>query len=301
MQIPELDVVWQVERRPPGWSGPRALLRPGWTPRRASLRLPRAAPDHSPLPSAAMRALVRSVPDSLVRCELTCIDRRPLNVAIARQQHAGYVAALEAAGLPVTVLPADEAHPDCPFVEDVLLSIGEHLILTKPGAPSRRGERAAIRDAFPDLLELTEPLDGGDVLQVAGRVFVGRSTRTSAAAIAWLAATVDRPVTPVDVRSVLHLKTGITALDDHTLLARPGAVDLAPFAGFEVLQTPPGEGEAANVLRLPDRLLVAAGFPSTLHLLRERGYDARPVAIDEFARAEAGLTCLSVLLPGDRG
>ncbi len=249
-----------------------------------------------------MRALVRSAPDSLVRCELTCIDRSPLDVAAARREHAGYVGALREAGLDVQVLPADEQHPDCPFVEDVASVIAGRRILLNPGAPSRRGERAAVDAALRPHLRMPEGynLDGGDVLQVAGRVFVGRSTRSSPEAIAWLADAIDPPVIPVDVRSVLHLKTGITALDDGTLLWSEGAVDPAPFAAFDLIATPSGESAAANVLRLPDRLLVSAGFPRTLHLLRERGYDARPVAIDEFARAEAGLTCLSVLLPGDR-
>ncbi len=249
-----------------------------------------------------MRALVRSVPDSLVRCELTCIDRAPLDVGAARREHAGYVAALREAGLDVQVLPADEDHPDCPFVEDVALVVAGRRILLNPGAPSRRGERAAVAAALSPHLRMPEglSLDGGDVLQIAGRVFVGRSTRSSAAAIAWLAAAIDPPVTPVDVRTVLHLKTGITALDERTLLWSSGSVDPAPFDDFELIATPPGESAAANVLRLPDRLLLSDGFPSTLQLLRERGYDARPVAIAEFARAEAGLTCLSVLLPGDR-
>jgi dimethylargininase len=135
--------------------------------------------------------------------------------------------------------------------------------------------------------ELT--LDGGDVLAFRDTLFVGRSTRTSEAARSWLARVTGRRVVGVDLHGVLHLKTGIVALDDDTLLTAPGAVDLDPFgAGITVIEHP-----ACNAVRLPDRLLVD---PSVQVLLQDRGYRTAAVAIPQLARAEAGLTCLSVLL-----
>ena len=136
-------------------------------------------------------------------------------------------------------------------------------------------------------------LDGGDVLQVAGRVFVGLSTRTDRGAVRWLESVVGRPVERLEVAGALHLKTVLSAVDDGTLLAAPGA---PRPDGFDVIEVPADEAPAANVLRLPDgTLLIQAGFPATEARLRDRGVQVRPVALDQFARAEAGPTCLSVL------
>ncbi len=243
-----------------------------------------------------MLAIVRAVPESLGRCQLTWQERRSIDVPRARAQHAAYVDALRASGLDVTVLPADEAHPDCPFVEDVLLDLGGVRVLTATGAPSRRGEREAVAAAVPDAIAMPDALrlDGGDVLQVGGRVFVGLSTRTDPAAVAWLEGALGRPVERLVVPGALHLKTVLSAVDDRTLLAAPGA---PRPAGFDVLEVPAEDAAAANVLRLPDgSVLAPAGFPATLALLAARGARVRPVGLSEFHKAEAGPTCLSVLL-----
>ena len=250
-----------------------------------------------------MIALLRSLPASLADCELTCIERLPIDGEAARAEQAALRRALEEAGIAVIELPADEACPDCAFVEDLVVVLDERRILTNPGAPSRRPERAAVADLLGTLGPWTSlpeglRLDGGDVLQIADRIFVGRSSRSDPAAARWLGEQAGRPVVPVELRGVLHLKTGATALDDRTILAAPGAVDEAAFEGLEILHTPPGEARAANVLRLPDRLLADAGAPGTLALLRDRGHQVVPLPIDHIARAEAGLTCLCVLLPG---
>lgn len=242
-----------------------------------------------------MLAIVRAVPDSLDRCQLTWQERSEIDVDLARRQHAAYVAALRAGGLRVQVLPADEAHPDCPFVEDVLIDVGGVRVLCSPGASSRRGERAAVAEAVPDAIVMPDHLrlDGGDVLQVGGRLFVGLSSRTDRAALAWLERTLGCSIEALPVPAALHLKTVLSALDDRTLLAAPGAPHPA---GLDVLAVPPGEAPAANALRLPDGSLVAqAGFDRTLALVRDRGFVVRAVALGEFAKAEAGPTCLSVL------
>lgn len=241
-----------------------------------------------------MLALVRAVPDSLASCQLTWQERVSIDVGRAREQHAAYVRALRESGLTVRVLEADEAHPDCPFVEDVFLDVDGVRILTAPGADSRRGERAALQEAVPDALVMPDHLrlDGGDVLQVAGRVFVGRSTRTDRAAIAWLGEVLGRPVEALPVAGALHLKTVLTAVDDRTLLAAPGA---PRPEGFQVLEVPASEAAGANVLRLPDgSLLLQDGFPRAREQLA--GRTLRIVDLSEFAKAEAGPTCLSVLL-----
>ncbi|MCP4871523.1 MAG: dimethylargininase [Proteobacteria bacterium] len=238
------------------------------------------------------------MPVSLVDCQLTWQERAPIDVASARAEHRAYRQALADAGLEVIVIAADEDTPDCPFVEDLLLDLGDGpRILCRPGAAARQPEQLAVAQAvraLDDGVELVPmpsdlTLDGGDVLLFRDRLYVGRSTRSTEDAMHWLARTTGRSVVGVELHDVLHLKTGVTALDDDTLLAAPGAVDLTPFGpDVTVLEHP-----ACNAVRLPDRLLAD---PEAALGLRERGFEVTSLAIPELARAEAGLTCLSVLL-----
>lgn len=241
-----------------------------------------------------MRALVRGVSGAIADCELTWLERDPIDLGLAREQHAAYVAALRAAGVGLIELPADDGCPDCCFVEDIVLDLGDGLrILTAPGAQARRAERAPVAEAMEalgPLLRMPDALglDGGDVLQAGGRIFVGRSSRTRDDAIAWLAWVAPREVVPVELDGVLHLKSGLTALDDQTLLYVGAGIDMATFEGFDVVVH-----HEPNVVCLPDRLLA---FPSAAPLLRERGYRVDAVDSSELVKAEAALTCMSVLL-----
>ncbi len=225
------------------------------------------------------------------------------------------------AGLDVLELPANPGLPDSCFVEDLIIDLGEVRVLTRPGAVSRRPERAAFIEAFAPGGPLAEHgpllhmptglrLDGGDVLMVRDRMFVGLSSRTDGGAVAWLAAHSHRPVVGVQVCGALHLKTAVTALTDNALIVNPEAVDLRPFLYFDVLQVRPGEEAAANVLRLPPRLdhvgpddrdervMMDARCVHAIECARRWGVEVIPMDISEFAKAEAGLTCLSVVLSG---
>ena len=248
-------------------------------------------------------ALTRDVARSLGRCELTFRDREPIDVERAVAQHQAYCDRLEALGLEVLRLPADEACPDGCFVEDVAVVLDEVAVITMPGAPSRRPEVPPVRDALRrfrrcEEMALPATLDGGDVLRLGRRLLVGRTARTNEAGIAALRAAVapfGYQVVPVVVTDCLHLKSAVTALDEETLLAVPGAVDEAHFAGHELVAVPEEERDAANVLRVRGEVWVAAGFPRTLDRLDGRGYRVVPMDVSEFLKAEAGLTCKSVL------
>ena len=102
-------------------------------------------------------------------------------------------------------------------------------------------------------------------------------------------------MTPVTVPGALHLKTAATALDEHTLIANADWLDLTPFTGMQILTVPPDEPWGANVLAVGEARLVNAACPRTLDQVALTGYAVMPVALDEFAKAEAGLTCLSLL------
>src|SRR4030095_4493047 len=125
-------------------------------------------------------ALIRAVPESLAHCELTHLARVPIDVMRAVKQHQQYEDTLRRLGCTVRHLPATPDLPDSVFVEDVAVVLDEVAIITRPGAASRRPETAAVATALARLRPLehiVEPgtLDGGDVLQMGRRLFVGRS------------------------------------------------------------------------------------------------------------------------------
>jgi dimethylargininase len=248
-------------------------------------------------------ALIRAVPPSIVECELTFVDRQPIDYARAVDQHRAYARALAGLGLELIELPADPRLPDCCFVEDTAVVLEEVAVIARPGAESRRREVEAVAEAlapFRPLRRIAAPacLDGGDVLVVGRRLFVGQSRRTDSTGLRALAEAV-RPfgyeVVPVDLRDCLHLKSAATAIGDDAVIVNPAWVDLEPFARLDTVPVPAGEPWAANVLRVGGDLLMHAGFPRTAELLSERGLDVHPIDVSEFLKAEAGVTCKSLV------
>jgi dimethylargininase len=250
-------------------------------------------------------AIVRRPGPRLHEGRVTHMERGAVDAASAAAEHAAYRRALAGAGWDVVeVAPADDL-PDAAFVEDAAVALDGRVVLTRPGHPARRGEVESVAAALAELgvptVALPGPgtLDGGDVLRVGSRLFVGRSTRTDDAgieALAALAREAGLETTAVAVTGCLHLKTGATALPDGTIVAVRDWVDVSAFAPLGVIAAP--EPEGANVLALGgDRVAVAASAPRTADVLRERGLDVTPLDIAQFEAVEAGLTCLSVLLP----
>jgi dimethylargininase len=136
------------------------------------------------------------------------------------------------------------------------------------------------------------------VLRVGRRLFVGRSSRTNAEGIARLTDVAEPHgyrVMPVAVTGCLHLKSAVTALDDERLLVNRSWLDPAPFQGLELVDVDPGEPGAANVLRVGRHLVVHTGFARTLERIAALGYDVRTLDVSEFLKAEAALTCKSLL------
>jgi dimethylargininase len=249
-------------------------------------------------------AIVHQVGDALLRCELTFVLRQPLDVALARRQHADYCRLLADCGLTVRSVDVCPDHADAVFVEDTAVVLAEVAIAAAIGAPSRRGEVEAmlpVLATYRPIERITAPatLDGGDVLRHQRTLFVGLSTRTNAAGAAQLARLTARfgyRVVAVPVRGCLHLKTACTAVADDLLLCNPHWVDAASFGGLRTLAVPDREPFGANVLRLGDTIAAAAGCPRTCDLLAARGLTVRTVDIGELQKAEAGMTCLSLLL-----
>jgi dimethylargininase len=246
---------------------------------------------------------MRGVPPTIERCELTYRGWEPIDFGRAVAQHSAYAALLRTLGLEVIELPPDPAFPDCCFVEDTAVVLDEAALMAMPGASSRRGEIAAVEatlERFRPLERTPFPatLEGGDVLRVGHRLFVGRSPRTNEAGIARLAAVAEPlgyRVQSVTVTGCLHLKSAVTALDDERLLANPAWVDTTPFNGLGVVRVALEEPGAANVLRVGGLVVAHPGFPRTLDRLSSLGYAVRPLDISEFLKAEAALTCKSLL------
>jgi dimethylargininase len=254
-------------------------------------------------------AFTRPVSPSLARCELTHIAREPIDVARAAAQHAAYEECLRGLGCEVRSLPDLPEHPDAVFVEDTAVVLDEVAVVTRPGAPSRRGEVETVARAlaaFRPLEPIVAPgtVDGGDVLVVDRTLFVGLSTRTNdegAAQLARIVAPHGYSVRTVAVASCLHLKSAATAAGPGAVLLNPGWVDAGAFDGFERIEADPAEPLGANVVDAGAALVQAAAFPRTRERLQRRGFTVRTVELDELAKAEGAATCCSLLLAADVG
>jgi len=252
-------------------------------------------------------AYTRAVGPRLAECALTHLDRVAIDVVLAEAQHACYEHALRDAACEVRRLPALPDAPDGVFVEDTALLLDGQAIMTRPGIPSRALEvestAAALAQFMPIHRLARGHLDGGDVLRVAHTLYVGRSARTDDEGIATLREAAGRlgfAVVPVTMGPCLHLKSAVTWLGPDaacqaTLLLNPAWIDVAPFGDLHRMEVDPGEPWAANTLRLGDRLLVSASYPRTNASLAARGYDLRVLDVSELQKAEAALTCLSLI------
>lgn len=251
------------------------------------------------------RILARRPSPQLAAGELTHLDRVPVDADLALAQWQGYVDAFRSRGWEVTEVEPADGHPDGVFVEDAVVVFGDLAVLTSPGAESRRGEIETVAAALADTplavhrIELPGTLDGGDVLKVGRTVHAGRSARTNEAGIEQLRAIVEPAgwtVVAVPVTKVLHLKSGVSALPDGTIIGCAENVDdLDAYSDF--IEVPEEHGTAVVDLG-EGAVLVSADAPRTATLLRERGLDVVAVPISEFEKLEGCVTCLSVRIRG---
>jgi dimethylargininase len=250
-------------------------------------------------------AITREISPAIERCELTYLEREPIDFVLARRQHDDYERLLRNAGCAVRRLAASDDMPDSVFVEDIAVVFDELAIISRPGAESRRAETAAVADALSAhrTLVCIEPpgtIDGGDVLIVGKRVFVGESARTNAAAISQMG----RHLAPhgytvhiVPVRGCLHLKSAVTAVSTDTLLVNRDWVPAERLRPFQLLDVHPAEPHAANSLLLGDEVIFSSAFPRTRARLEGRGVRVVDVDLSELAKAEGGVTCCSLIFP----
>ncbi len=222
---------------------------------------------------------------------------------LALEQHKQYIGALAQCGLQVEVLPAEDSFPDACFVEDPAIITPAGAIITHPGATSRQGETLAIAAAletrFTPLAKIEAPgtLDGGDVMMVGNHYYIGLSARTNQAGaeqlIAWLE---QQQLTGsvISLQDVLHLKTGVSYLENGVLLVSGEFIDKPEFRSFRRLEVPPSEVYAANCIWVNDRVIMPAGFPVTQGLLQSAGFEVLAVDVSEFQKLDGGVSCLSL-------
>jgi dimethylargininase len=253
------------------------------------------------------KAFTRALSPRLSDCELTHLDRQLIDVEQARLQHSAYERILEQNGLEVIRLPNLPSHPDGVFVEDTALLLNEHAIITRPGAASRLSETHSTAAGLAGHFDLHRIghgfVDGGDVLRIGQTLYVGLSSRTNEDGMRDLraiAARIGFDVVRAELTGCLHLKTaatfaGVDAAGIPVLLYHPASVDSSQFASVDAMAVHESEPAAANCLSIGGCLVLSAGNPRTAEMLRRRGFDLVEVDVSELQKAEAGLTCMSLI------
>jgi dimethylargininase len=250
-----------------------------------------------------LTAITRAVSPGLGDCQLEHLDRVPIDVPKAVEQHRTYERCLRDLGARLLSLPAAADCPDGVFVEDPALVLDEIAIVTRMGAAARRAESDSLAQAvsqFRKIERLREPatLEGGDVMRVGKTLYVGLSRRTNRPGIEQLAAIVEPfgyRVIPVEVLGCLHLKSACCYLGDNRILANREWIDRGALGEFNIVELPRDEPRGANVLLVGDAVLIPAAFPRTVELLEKSGFHPRVLDTSELLKAEAGVTCMSLL------
>jgi dimethylargininase len=250
-----------------------------------------------------LTAIVREVSSSINDCELSFHARQPIDVARAMAQHQAYQECLASLGVRIIALPAEPELPDAVFVEDPAIVLDEIAVILNLGAPSRRPEASSLANVlsrYRPLRFVAAPatLEGGDVLRVGRSIFVGLSQRTNRDGIDQLGELLgssNYKVKAVEVRGCLHLKSACSYIGHDTVLVNRSWIDSEPLSGFELLDLPEAEPGAANALLVNDVVIMPASFPRTRALLEERGFRVRTIDMSELQKAEAGVTCTSLI------
>lgn len=249
-------------------------------------------------------AITRKVSPRFNECEITHIERTPIDVDTARAQHDEYVKTLSQLGCQVIELPEEPDLPDSVFVEDTAFILPEVAVITRPGADSRKPETESIARALSPhrpLVHVSAPasVDGGDVLVLGKTIYIGLSTRSNMEAVEQLNESLGRfgyTVVGLALTDCLHLKTAVTRVDDRTLLINKNWVDADHFNGFDLIEVDASEPFAANCLPVNGSIIYPTTFPRTRHKLEEKGFRVVNVNLEELAKAEGAVTCCSLIV-----
>ena len=250
-----------------------------------------------------LTAITREVSSSLPNCALTFIPRQPIDLAKARAQHCAYEELLRKLGARVISLPEEPDLPDSMFVEDPAIVLDELAVICSPATEMRRKEAPSLAAALEKyrrlaFVKLPGFLEGGDVLRVGRKLFVGVTRRTNAEGIRQLAVIVSHfgyDLTAVPVSGCLHLKSAVTYLGRNTLLGNRAWFQWSRLVEFDWVDVDPAEPHAANALAIGRNVVFPASFPRTRERIEAVGFFVTPIEIGELQKAESGLTCSSLL------
>ena len=247
-------------------------------------------------------AIVRKPGKSMID-GLTTANLGSPNFEKAIVQHANYVKALKRCGLEIIQLEADDDFPDSTFVEDTALLTPTCAIITNPGAPSRIGEiiemKKMLQQYFDNIQEINSPgtLEAGDVMMVGSHFYIGLSERTNKAGANQLIRLLQKhgmSGSVVPLKKVLHLKTGVSYLENNVLVASGEFLENSAFQKYDIIEIPEYESPAANCIWVNGTVLIPAGYPITKQKIADRGYPIIELDISEFAKLDGGLSCLSL-------
>ena len=248
------------------------------------------------------KAIVKRPCQNMVKGITTARLGRP-DYHKAIEQHDQYIQALEACGLHVTILEADEKFPDSTFIEDTCLITPACAVVTRPGADTRKGETAAVKQALNNtriqVESIREPgtLDAGDIMMVGDRYYTGLSDRTNPSGADQLGKILEPfgyQVVPIPLSTMLHLKTGLSYLENNNLLAYGEFLTRPEFREFNLLAVDRDEAYAANSIWINEKVVVPEGFPKTRAMIEKQGYKTVTVDVSEFRKLDGGLSCLSL-------
>ncbi len=221
----------------------------------------------------------------------------------AIKQHKTYVNALKNCGLDVLELEADEKFPDSTFVEDTALLTTSCAIITYPGAATRKDEivemKKSIRKYYDTIEEIIHPgtVEAGDVMMVGTHFYIGISERTNLTGAEQLIRILNKyemTGSVVHLERVLHLKTGLSYLENNVLVTSGEFLTNDEFKTFDLIEVPENESAAANCIWVNDTVLLPKGYPITKQKIKDRGYQIIELDISEFAKLDGGLSCLSL-------
>ena len=223
--------------------------------------------------------------------------------ALAAEQHRAYCQLLTDCGATVITLDVNRHLPDCAFVEDTAVVLDEIAVLTTMGAESRRAELPGIA---AELRKHREVLP----IELAGNARRGRRAKTRQNAFS-------RPIVahamPRELRSckrwcALRLSgrascsARLFAPEDRLLRVPDGRlhvnfdwIDASTLAAYHCVDVPHDE-PWANIACIGENVIISADHPHSAERLSKLGFAVRPINVSEFAKAEAGVTCLSLLI-----
>ncbi len=218
-------------------------------------------------------------------------------------QHKEYINALISCGLDVRVLPADESFPDSVFVEDTALLTPYCAIITNPGALSRRGEiagmKTVIQEFYTDIEEIISPgtIEAGDIMMAGNHYYIGLSERTNLHGAGQVIGILNKhgmTGSMIKLEKVLHLKTGMSYLENSNLLVCGEFLDNQEFSRFNIVEITEDESYAANCIWVNDKVIIPEGYPESRQKIIDAGYDIIEVDVSEFRKLDGGLSCLSL-------